>query len=233
MKKTKLLILAVLVSSTTYGIYWLFRTQTYVAVKGESADTLSIVDDGMNSSGEMAENLRQEQVSSAHQSNVTVAKKKEVLEQSDARKFNPKHRTPSSFRDYFSQDEVAIEERSYLVSYELRSIAGEVYDLSMGREVTRQNGHVFFEAESQNFGQPALFNVRNKSLALLTGRILLKNVSQEQALQLAADYGSVLDRSMEHLGLYAIEIGAPVIQASQELGVSAELEMVEGRVHEK
>lgn len=149
-----------------------------------------------------------------------------------AAKFEPKARGPSSLAAYFGTSEVQVNRRQYLISHELRSIAQEDYETFMGPEVLHSNGHVFFEANDNNVGLPALLNTRNKSLALVTGRVLLREISLADASDVAARYGAVLDQSMAHLGIYAFVAGPNAIEVVGEIAGS-ELEIFEGRIHEK
>lgn len=150
-----------------------------------------------------------------------------------ASQFEPKGRGPTSLSAYFGSVEMRMGRRKYFVSHELRSIPTEFFEGHMGTEVVRENGYVFFEASETRFGLPTLYNVRNKSLGLITGRILLKDISLEQARSIAGQYGSELDFSMAHLGVYAFVAGMNVIAISQEIGQGAELEIFEGRIREK
>lgn len=151
-----------------------------------------------------------------------------------AAKFDPKARVPSSLTHYFSEDTVQINRRRYLISHELRSIKVEDYEGSMGNEVFRQNGHVYFESSSNSIGLPTLFNQRNRSVALLTGRVLVKNIDAAKARELAQKQGSRLDESMSHLGVYAFEVGSNVLEVVSEIGSQiSEAEIFEGQIHEK
>lgn len=151
-----------------------------------------------------------------------------------AAKFEPKNRTPSSLGNYFTEEVVRLGKRSYFISHELRSMNVEAYEASMGKEVFRQNGHVFFEAAGNNIGRPTLLNQRNRSIALLTGRIILKNIDLEKAKEIAQKQGSVLDESMAHLGIFAFESGSNVLETVNDLGVSiSEAEIFEGSINEK
>lgn len=165
-------------------------------------------------------------------SEVAIAVDK-TMDSQMAAKFDPKARAPSSLAAYFGQAQLQVNRRQYLVSHELRSLPVEQFENNMGQEIMRENGHVFFETHDNNIGYPSLLNVRSKSIALVTGRVLLKNISQAEANEIAARYGSELDLSMGHLGVYAFSAGSNVLEVAAELGTNGELEIFEGRIREK
>tara|TARA_R110000868_G_scaffold159516_9_gene388418 strand:- start:8854 stop:9540 length:687 start_codon:yes stop_codon:yes gene_type:complete len=144
-----------------------------------------------------------------------------------------KQREPSSIENYFHDDKVRIEGSSYLVSQSLRVLPVHEFDARDGSPVANISGYVFFESSNLGLGQPALFDERKRSLAILTGRLLLKAQSREQAQGIATKYGAILDTSMSHLNIYALSITSDVLTLQEEVGQGSFAEIIHGVVHEK
>jgi hypothetical protein len=148
--------------------------------------------------------------------------------------FSNKNRMPSSIESYFEDSSIQIEGRNFRVSQRLRSLAIDAYDSSYGIEVSRKSGYILYESDDKSIGQPTLYHNGNKSTAILTGRVLLKNMSKDQAQAIANQMQVYLDSSMGHLGVYAIQAPSDVLETIDKLGdSSSSAEIIEGRIREK
>ncbi|PIP89538.1 MAG: hypothetical protein COW01_11205 [Bdellovibrionales bacterium CG12_big_fil_rev_8_21_14_0_65_38_15] len=148
--------------------------------------------------------------------------------------FSKQERQPSSLVNFFSDERIDINERAYLVSRTLRSIPSRRFNEDFGNVVYIQSGYTFFESSDQFNGLPTLFDSSQNSVVVLTGRVLLKNINQQQAQSLSSQFNTPLDSSMAHLNIYAIDLGAAVLdQASVFAQLDSELELIEGGVHAK
>lgn len=148
--------------------------------------------------------------------------------------FSKQNRGPSSLINFFSDERVKINETDYLISRSLRSIPSRKFSEDFGSVVYTQSGHTFFETSDQYTGYPTLFDVSQNRVAVLTGRVLLKNMDQAKAERLASKLNTSLDLSMAHLNVFALDLGVDVLDQMQTLGdANAELEIIEGGVHVK
>lgn len=148
--------------------------------------------------------------------------------------FSKQERQPSSLANFFSGEHIDINERPYLVSRTLRSIPSRRFNEDFGNVVYIQSGYTFFESSDQYTGLPTLFDSAQNRVAVLTGRVLLKNLSQQEAQKLSTQLNVTLDTSMVHLNIYALDIGPAVLDQVSAFGqFDSELELIEGGVHAK
>lgn len=144
-----------------------------------------------------------------------------------------KNREPSSIENYFHDDIILIESREFLVSQTLRTLGNNEYDERDGQKIANLSGYIFYESSDISRGQPALYNQRSKAPAVLTGRVILKNISKEQAIHLAGQLNVALDTTMAHLGVFAIVAPIDALETVRELGSSiSSPEIIEGDIHE-
>lgn len=144
-----------------------------------------------------------------------------------------KVREPSSLENYFHDEKVTIDGRPFLVSQTLRVLPKKRFDSRDGNAVTEISGYIFFESTNLSLGQPALFNEHKKSLAILTGRLLLPNSSLSRAQSIAQSLGAQLDTTMAHLNVYALSYTSDVLALQNEVGQGSVAEIVDGVVHVK
>lgn len=149
-------------------------------------------------------------------------------------KMKNKNRVPSSFEQYFSDETVQIDGHEFLISDGLRSLPVEQFNSDYGIAVSRLSGYVFYESNDSSFGQPALYQKENRSPVVLTGRVILKNISKEKALQIATKLNTNLDTSMAHLGVYAVKATNGALTVVKDLGKGiSSAEIVTGGIYEK
>ncbi len=141
-----------------------------------------------------------------------------------------RERAPSSILSYFSEQKYNANQSVYLVSARLRSLPSSSFKQEYGDIVFENSGYTFFDAINSEFGMPTLYDENQKRVVLLTGRLILKDY--EAASSISQKYGADLDLSMQHLNLYAVDLGVDVLNAYAP-SENIELEMIEGVVHVK
>ncbi len=148
--------------------------------------------------------------------------------------FSKQERQPSSLVNFFGDERIIINERGYLVSRTLRSIPSRRFNEDFGNVVYIQSGYTFFESTDQINGLPTLFDSAQNRVAVLTGRILLKNLNQQEAERLSSQLNLPIDTSMAHLNIFALDLGASVLDQNSVFGqLDSELELIEGGIHAK
>lgn len=148
------------------------------------------------------------------------------------KKYVRKNREPSPIEAYFDDDKVVIEGRDFLISQSLRSLPNNEYDDRDGLKIANLSGYILYESTDNSRGQLALYSKRSMAPAVLTGRVILKNITKEQAFQLASQFDVDLDTSMEHLGYFAIVAPVDALETARELGPQiSSPEVIEGHLH--
>ncbi len=194
--------------------------------KNTSKDKISVsLDSKSDDEGKNIPSLsRKDDLSHNNNDNIKTVKK-------DIGQLNKQQRAPSSLLDFFSDDSYRFNHSSYLLSKRLRSIPSSVYNEDLGAVVFQDSGYTYFEGSEVSVGMPTLYDVNQKRVVLLTGRLILKD--HDLALQIARQYNSDVDLTMQHLNVFVVNLGPVVLEVYSSSNSLMEIEMIEGGVHEK